>query len=104
MAMTDLQWIRYKLPGGVTDIADAVVLAFLDEYTDRPTESARKLALADCYEYAARNVTYQSQSRGGISYGASRLLADAARLRGEVGATIDDSARLTNDAYTEEAL
>jgi hypothetical protein len=100
--MTDLQWVRYKLPGTVTDIPDPVIEAFLAEYTDKATETARKLALADCFEYAARNVTYQNQSRGGISYGASRLLADAQRLRAEVGCTIDDSARLTHAAYPEE--
>lgn len=100
--MTDLQWVRYKLPGTVTDIADAVIQAFLGEYESKDETARRKLALADCFEYAARNVTYQSQSRGGISYGASRLLADAQRLRAEVGATIDDSARLTHAAYPEE--
>ena len=97
--MTDLEWVRYKLPGSVTDISDTIINAFLAEYVTRDAEPRRKLALADCYEYAARNVTYQNQSRGGISYGASRLLADAARLRGEVGATIDDTALLSHAAY-----
>jgi len=88
MAMTDLQYIRLQTTSDTGVLSDATINLFIAEYSGESAGDQRKLAWADCLEYMARDDVYESYSRGGISVGRNRLVDKAARLRAEVGVTI----------------
>jgi len=90
MAISDLAWIRLKTTDDNDVLPDWVIIAFLDEHdSESTTANQRNLALADCYEYMAREDVYESYSRGGISVGRNVLHERAAKLRAEVGVSIE---------------
>ena len=100
--MTDLQWLRLKTTDSTTVLSDATLALILAEYVAEEQEVRRKLALADCYEVMARDDVYESYSRGGISVGKNRLVAEAKALRAEVGVAVG-TGTLSVTGYEAEA-
>ena len=101
MAMTDLEWVRSKSTSSTTALPDDQITDFLGEYSTETTAHKRKLALADCLEYLARDDVYASYSRGGISVGQNQLYARAQALRAEVGVTIE-TGTLQHAMYSDD--
>ena len=89
MAMTDLEWVRAFSTSDETALSDAQITAFVGEYSTETTAHKRKLALADCLEFLARDDVYTSYNRGGISAGQNRLYERAQALRAEVGVAVE---------------
>jgi len=101
MVMTNLQYVRLMTTTDTGVLSDTTINLLLTEYSGESAGDLRKLALADCYDYMAQNDVYESYSRGGVSVGRNRLVDKAARLRAEVGVTIQTD-ELVVDGFDEE--
>jgi hypothetical protein len=99
--MTDTQWIRLKSTDDTDALSDATIALILAEYTAETETDRRKLALADVYEYLARDDVYESYSRGGISVGKNVLRQRAIDLRAEVGVSVE-TGTLIHACYEED--
>ncbi len=102
MALTAAAWVRLMTTDDTAILSDATITAFVADHSGESADDQRKLALADCLEYMARDDVYESYSRGGISVGKNRLAQRAAQLRAEVGVTIQTD-ELTVEGYDEES-
>ncbi len=101
MTLTDLAWVRAFSTADQALLSDAQIMAFLGEYSSEGAVTRRKLTLADCLEYLAKDDVYESYSRGGISVGRNQLYDRAQQLRAEVGVSVA-TGTLSHAQYADE--
>lgn len=78
--------IRNRTTDDTTELPDEKILEFLEQY-----EQNIDLATAEALEFMARNIKYNSVTRGGLSYSGPTLLARAEIYRTRGNAEIADT-------------